>query len=160
MIEFKQRVRVIGPPGSYVVVLAKALAEQSNLTYLNLADLEKKPNPYSALQKSLSREKWIVAGSFAQDWAASTVDDATMILYIDTARIVCFFRLLGRYLAHLFSPRKKQHLRDLRVLFHFRKAFAAWKKNHRAAQTRMKTFATVDEAYEFYVRETAPDLFL
>ena len=124
MIEYKQRVRIIGPPGSYTTALAKAIGKQSNLPIVNLHELEHAASPYSQLQKSLSREKWIVTGSFAQEWAASTVDDATMILFVNTARFTCFIRLYLRLLGRFFSKAEhKQFHRDMKTLMHYKTEF-------------------------------------
>lgn len=170
MIESLQRVRVVGGPGSGKSYLAKLISDHTNLSYINLDDLfwfrGKKRDPENRdklLLNVLRTEEWIIEGSFDEDWVYSTFVDSTLILVIDPSLFVRLSRVFYTYFSKFFS---KQHI-SLRQLISEIRTTNSYNSKHLLPllenshfKKKAVIFSSADDAYKYYVKETAPDLFM
>lgn len=170
MIETSQRLRIIGGPGSGKTYLAKLVSDHTNLSYLNLDEIYwskgKKRDSEARddlLRTTLRTEEWIVEGSYDDKWAYSTFVDATMILVLNPSFFTRFFRIFVRYFSNLFSKDNisfRQFISQVKLTFAYNAVHLRPLLDNSHFKRRAVIFSRADDAYEYFVTETAPDLFL
>ena len=169
MIETAQRIRIIGGSGSGKTYLAKLISNHNNLKYLNLDELYwskgKKRNEIernNLLKESMKHEKWIIEGSYDEEWVSSTLTDSTTIIILKVTLLKRLIRIITKYFSKMFSQEEtiKQLIIKIGETINYNKKHLIKLTNNKYIQKKSKTFSNAEEAYKFYVKETAPDLFL
>ena len=145
------RIRLLGATGSGKSYLAKVIADTSDLVHINLDKLIYEHSPEgkiirkypeqdrnNTLQKMLSHNRWIVEGTYYQNWATSSFEQADLILILNIPRHIRYWRIIKRAIQYRYSlPRLIMHLK-----YSYR-----WEKKHKA-----KAFETL-EPFLHKVRE-------
>lgn len=166
MIESLQRVRVLGGPGSGKSYLAKLISDHTNLSYINLDDLfyvgAKKRDPENRnklLLNLLRTEEWIIEGSFVDDWVYSTFVDSTIILVLNPSLFVRLSRVFSKF---FFKPHisLRQLLSEIRMSVSYNSKHLLPLLENYHFKKKAVIFKRADDAYNYYVKETAPDLFM
>lgn len=170
MIESLQRIRIIGGAGSGKTYLAELVSHHTNLSYLNLDDLywykgSKRDSKLrdELLEKTLKTEEWVIEGSYDQEWVRSTFVDATMILVLKPSLLLRLFRVFRSYFSRLFRKDNislRQFISRIRSTIAYNSVHLRPLLSQPHISSKAVVFSRADDAYAYFVKETAPDLFL
>lgn len=141
-----QRIRIIGATGSGKTYLAKAICDYTDYVCLNLDKIyfkylvDGKPQYYTeqyrfdSLHCFLKYEKWIIEGSYYQNWAISSFEQADLILVLNIPRYIRNCRVIKRSIQKHYS---------LEALIRHLKYSYLWEKNHKE-----KVFETLESFHQ------------
>jgi hypothetical protein len=133
----KQRILVLGCPGSGKSSFARLLADLTGLPLIHLDDHYwgqgwKRPDKdewHATLYRLVSGERWIIDGNH-QDSLELRMRRTDCVIFLDTPIWLCLFRVAARGLRRFFGesaslPRRIRHQSGLRARLHIDPKFVA-----------------------------------
>jgi len=167
LIETSQRIRLIGSPGSGIDELAENVSRHSNLNVISLNNFfidncSKKENDcQSLLNDFLRSEEWLIKGFFVKDWALNTIRDANMIILLKKPFLIRLINFFSEQLVKIFRKNfsYKKMTFELKLILSFKDELKDLLSS-KHLMNKVVIFNSEKSAYEFFIKETAPDLFL
>lgn len=108
-----KRVAIIGSGGAGKTTMARALSEHTGLPVVHLDKLYWKPGwtptPHDVWQQHhhqlLAQDSWIIDGNYGATMELR-LSAADTVIFLDTPRLLCLWRVLKRSLERRFSSRQ------------------------------------------------------
>ncbi|WP_430788296.1 AAA family ATPase [Virgibacillus flavescens] len=125
------KIHIIGSVGSGKTTFARRLSEKTGIACFELDNVvwkrreneeihdvkrtpEERDNYFATL---LNREAWIIEGVHSFDWVMKSIQEADVILVIDTKYFVRIYRIIRRYLLQKLGREKANYVPSLKIFW-------------------------------------------
>ena len=98
------KIYIIGGLGSGKSFLAKELSKKTGIEYFNMDKIIFKEGSFEEKERSsifeniVKKDRWIVEGTFTEDWILSGLRRSSQIIYLKTSPLVRLYRFIKRTL--------------------------------------------------------------
>lgn len=129
------RIHIIGSVGSGKTTLAKTLSNKYNIQYYELDNVVWERQPSGDIRRTdedrdarldqiVSTKKWIIEGAHSQPWVSKSIQNADLIIFLDTPYFVRIRRIIKRFVRQIIGV----ELANYKPSFNILKAMFRWNR--------------------------------
>ncbi|MGM0750806.1 MAG: DNA topology modulation protein FlaR [Bacillota bacterium] len=122
-----KRIHIIGSVASGKSTLARRLSKERGIPYYELDNVIWRRHPNGDIRNTeeqrrdiltsiLKRESWIIEGVHYQKWMFKCLEEAELIIFLDTPKRKRNFRILKRYIEEKYGFKKGNYKQTLTML--------------------------------------------